>query len=430
MFKLAKRTNCVIHSVLQQRYFSSRIELKREYFQEKEQSLITDSDTEISLFKYESGVEAMRFKNNSTELIILPFQGHQIWDCKYKRVYKPSIQSTLSRSESSSPIDDYHSIAMQSMFDEPISVLNTDPWDYLRTYGAYFIHCGILAMGAPGDGDDHGLHGEIANGQFNKSFIDINEGNNAENTYSFNAEYIAKKQFDYNYKFISTHSVSSKGLINTTGCIENYYHKELPAMYMAHVNFRPECNAKLYFTATCNKHGDDVQIRTEIPAHIKASQEYIDLLDDLTKDPSKHYDLDEKMIELLSTEVVMTLNNYKEIKVDNDEWSVTLQKLKDDKSWKNDDGSYVLMHKSSQLPKGVRWMVVDPNIEAMGMVLPATGGPEGRSKAIERNEMISVPAAINGEPGKVQFDFRHGFVDKMESDKLIALVEDNNKKPL
>ena len=66
-------------------------------------------------FRYRSGVAGLRISNAKGELIMLPFQGQQIWDATF-----------LGRS-----------LTMRSMFDEPVATR-----DYLSNYGAFFIHCG------------------------------------------------------------------------------------------------------------------------------------------------------------------------------------------------------------------------------------------------------------------------------------------------
>lgn len=71
-------------------------------------------------FRYRSGVAGLRISNAKGEIVILPFQGQQIWDATF-----------LNRS-----------LTMRSMFDEPVATR-----DYLSNYGAFFIHCGATAMG-------------------------------------------------------------------------------------------------------------------------------------------------------------------------------------------------------------------------------------------------------------------------------------------
>ncbi len=100
-----------------------RIELQRRWFGEKERLVAEGGGLAVSAFRYDSGIEALRLRNRRGECIILPYQGQQIWNATF----------------------DEREIAMRSMFAEPVA---TDR--YVENYGAFFIHCGLTAMGAPG----------------------------------------------------------------------------------------------------------------------------------------------------------------------------------------------------------------------------------------------------------------------------------------
>ena len=70
----------------------------------------------------------MRLSNGEGELIILPFQGQQIWSANFGG----------------------RDLTMRSMFDQPRATRN-----YLETYGGFLLHCGFTAMGVPAEGDTH-----------------------------------------------------------------------------------------------------------------------------------------------------------------------------------------------------------------------------------------------------------------------------------
>ena len=93
-----------------------RIELYDQMFNEKERSLCQFDAFSITTFRYNSGVAALRIINARGEIIVLPFQGQQIWRANF----------------------DGRDLTMRSMFDEPVSTR-----DYLENYGAFMIHCGI-----------------------------------------------------------------------------------------------------------------------------------------------------------------------------------------------------------------------------------------------------------------------------------------------
>src|SRR6266404_4844392 len=109
------------------------IDLRPEQFTEAETVLATCGGLTASTYRYGSGVLGLRIANRVGRISLLPFQGQQIWDAEF-----------LGRP-----------LAMRSMFDEPVATE-----DYLKTYGAFLIHCGATAMGGPGPTDKHPLHGE------------------------------------------------------------------------------------------------------------------------------------------------------------------------------------------------------------------------------------------------------------------------------
>ena len=94
------------------------------------------TELKANLFLYPSGVHAIRLVNSRGEIIILPFQGQQIW----------------------SAIFDERELSMRSMFSIPKPTRS-----YLENYGGFLLHCGATAMGVPGDNDTHPLHGELPN---------------------------------------------------------------------------------------------------------------------------------------------------------------------------------------------------------------------------------------------------------------------------
>jgi hypothetical protein len=90
-----------------------RIELTAAMFGEKERPVCSMGAFEVSAFRYDSGIAALRVKNSRGEIIVLPFKGHQIWRAHF----------------------DGRDLTMKSMFDEPAATTT-----YLETYGAFFIH--------------------------------------------------------------------------------------------------------------------------------------------------------------------------------------------------------------------------------------------------------------------------------------------------
>lgn len=139
----------------------------------------------VSAFRFDSGVDALRIKNLRGEIVVLPYQGMQVW------------RATFDGCE----------LTMRSMFEQPE---NTRV--YLETYGAFFIHCGITDLGAPGPDDNHPLHGELPNAPMDAAWLIIdNESYNV----TVAAQYRHTVAFSTNYNAtISTMMSAGSALLD------------------------------------------------------------------------------------------------------------------------------------------------------------------------------------------------------------------------
>ena len=195
-----------------------RIALAPEHFSEKEKPLARFEELSASTFRYASGVCALRISNDLGQIIALPFQGQQIWNAEF-----------LGRT-----------LTMRSMFPEPKPTT-----DYLENYGAFLIHCGITAMGGPGVGDTHPLHGELPNAPFQTAELLVGRsGGRAfmaltgsyQYTVAFSHNYVARPK-------VTMIAGSSRLAVDLT--VTNLKHAPQELMYLAHINFRPVDGGKL-----------------------------------------------------------------------------------------------------------------------------------------------------------------------------------------
>ena len=113
----------------------THINLFPEYITEKEKLIIKSEVFSAFVFRFESRALGLRLRNDAGELVLLPFQGQQIWSAEFAG----------------------RNLTMRSMFDQPQPTRT-----YLETYGGFLIHCGATAMGVPTKDDNHPLHGEAA----------------------------------------------------------------------------------------------------------------------------------------------------------------------------------------------------------------------------------------------------------------------------
>jgi len=326
------------------------INLNPQFFSEREKILVEHGSLSASAFRFESGVLGLRLKNETGELVMLPFQGQQIWSAAF----------------------DGRDLTMKSMFAEP------QPTQvYLQNYGGFFLHCGATAMGVPSKDDTHPLHGELPNAPYQRAYLVIGEeekgaymglGGRYQYTVAFNHNYLAEP-------LVKLYADSTLFTLSLT--ITNLKHSEMELMYLAHINFRPVDNGRLVYSAPYTP--EHVRVRKSIPSHIRPGPGYVEFLEELGREPEKHHVLAPDLV--FDPEVVFSIDYL----ADEDGWAHSMQV--------HPDGSadYV-RHRPDQLDKGIRWICRTPDQDALGIVLPATAEPEGYLAEKAKGNVKVLPA--------------------------------------
>lgn len=316
---------------------TTTVNLTQEMFTSKERLLVESGELTASLFLFDSGVAAVRLANSRGELVMLPFQGQQIWSASF----------------------DGRNLTMKSMFDEPKSTQT-----YLETYGGFLLHCGMTAMGVPAAGDNHPLHGELPNARFQDAYLLVGEdelgpylalGGRYRHTVAFSTNYVAEPLVT-----LRAGAASADIALEVT----NLKQTPMELMYLAHANFRPVDNSRLVYSAEATP--EHVRVRRSIPSHVKPGPGYVEFLDALAQEPSKHHVLKPELA--FDPEVVFLIDYL----ADDDGWAHTLQ------VHPNGSADYI-GHRPEQLDHGVRWICRTPDQDALGLNLPATAEPEGYS---------------------------------------------------
>ncbi|HET7714941.1 MAG TPA: DUF4432 family protein [Bauldia sp.] len=311
---------------------TATVELRPEHFGEPERLLVTNGEMTAATFRYATGVAGLRIRNSAGHIDLLPFQGQQIWDAVFHG----------------------RSLTMGSMFPEPRPTT-----DYLSTYGAFFIHCGMTAMGNPGAGDTHPLHGEIPNAPFSARLLVGEDGGRP--FMALAGEYRHTVAFAHNYA--ATPMLTLRGGDSHVGVefvVRNLMRKPMELMYLAHINFRPVDGAVLVDAVP-----DDlghINVRTALPSNFAPTEDHKRLLAEVLADPAVHRTIGRRV----DPELVMTMT----YPSDADGWAETMQ-------LHPDGGADFVRHRPSELPKGVRWTTRTGDQDAIGIVLPATAEPDG-----------------------------------------------------
>lgn len=325
----------------------SKIYLYEKFFTEKETELFSDGTLSASIFKYSTGVEALRIKNANGYGIFLPFLGQMIWRAEF-----------LGRT-----------LTMKSVFEEPIKPL----YNYTETYGPFLMHCGLLAMGNPTSEDTHLPHGEIPIAKYNSAYIVYGEDEKGKYL-GLSGVYKNKACYELDYEFSPTVKLYENATyFDVKVDIKNNKDVPLEYYYLCHINHLPVDGAKLEYTADRSK----IKVNHEVPENYfdtQGAKNTNDYLDRLDKDPSLMDEVGAKGQEY-KPEIVFML------KYESDEnGNAYTMQINPDKT------STFVMHRPSELPYALRWITRTDDEQAMGMVLPATAEHFGRLYCQRNNQ--------------------------------------------
>ena len=354
---------------------ATTIHLAPHFFDARQRTLIEQGELAATIFTFDSGVAGLRLRNSQGELVMLPFQGQQIWSAAFGG----------------------RNLTMKSMFDQPRPTL-----DYLSTYGGFLLHCGATAMGVPMGEDTHPLHGELPNAPYQRAWVTLGEdeagpyialGGAYQHTIAFSTNYVAEPQ-------VKLYAGATRCWISMT--VRNLKATPMELMYMAHVNFRPVDHGQLVYTAHATP--ETARVRKSIPAHVRPTLAYLQFLDDLQEHPEKHNVLSPDLP--FDPEVVFTFD----YQADADGWAHSMQV--------HPDGSAdYIRHRPSELDKGVRWISRTPDQAALGLVLPSTAEPEGYHAEKAKGNIRVIPGG-----GLFHCAMEAGYLDAGEAKAMAARI--------
>lgn len=352
------------------------IELKPGHFGDAETVLASFGGLTASTFRYGSGVLGLRLKNEVGHLALLPFQGQQIWDAEF-----------LGRT-----------LTMRSMFSEPVPTL-----DYLRTYGAFLIHCGATAMGGPGPTDRHPLHGELPNAPYRTARLVVGQDDRGP-FMALTGSYRHSVAFSHNYEAQPTVTLNAgSSRIRADLTIRNLRPVPMELMYLAHVNFRVVDGSVIVDTA--RRGPRHVRIRANLPPQLTPSTAYLDLVEAVRADPEIHRRIDPARA--IDPELVLLLDCV----ADDSGWAHALQLLPD-------GSADFISHRPDQLDHAVRWMTRTGDQEALGLLLPATAEVDGYSAEKAKGNLKLIPSQSS-----FRCNLEFGALDRSDAAALRAKID-------
>ncbi len=324
-----------------------RIPLVAARFGPVETVIATMNGAVVSGFSYGSGIAALRLKTARADVLILPFVGQQIWRAVF----------------------DGRDLSMRSMFDEPVQTAH-----YLQSYGAFFIHCGLTAIGAPGPKDQHPLHGELPMAPFTDTVLILDE---VAGTVMVEGAYHHRVAFSTNYRAVASVSL---GMTNTALDIklqvENLRAAPMDLMYLGHANFRPVPDGELTYSARYTP--ENVAVRRSVPAHITPPPGYGAFVDRLAADPALHHRLTADLP--FDPEVVFAVA----MQPDADGQAHAMQTHPDGQG-------DVISYAVDSLPMAIRWVCRTADQQGLGLALPSTSGVEGYAAEKAAGRVTVVP---------------------------------------
>jgi Domain of unknown function (DUF4432) len=329
---------------------SIRINLYANMFGEAERTLVTHDGMSASVFRFPSGVCGLRLTNEHGSLVLLPFQGQQIWSAQMNG----------------------RDLTMRSMCAEPRAGV-----PFLETFGGFLQHCGATAMGGPSPNDTHPLHGELPNAPYQHAHLEIGEdergryiglGGQYQHTVAFVCNYLAEPLV----KLYANATLFEIGMR-----ITNLKASEMELMYLMHINFRPIDHSRLVYSAHYTP--EHVRVRMGIPAHIKPLPGYPEFLEELKAHPERHHRLEPELA--FDPEVAIFIDYV----ADEEGWARSLQVHPDGKA------DYVA-HQPTQLPRATRWLCRTPDQDSIALVEPSTAEPEGYLAEKAKGNIKVLPA--------------------------------------
>lgn len=344
------------------------LNLKKEFFTDREYVLAENKDMKATAFKYSTGVAALKVENKNGYFIILPFQGQQIWRACFCG----------------------RELTMKTMKAEPVPNVA-----FLKTYGGFLLHCGITSVGAPDA--DHLQHGEIPNIEYDSAYMEIGE------------DYMAVGgSVDYNVSYVKRYIFSPKCTLTSDATtmkidveLKNMREDPLEYAYLCHINFAPIYGAKLHYNAKCKT------VHRIIPEDMNPDKKkkLIAQLDRLEKDIHSADTVGEDG-QFYQPEICCTM-------IYEGDKGYTLQ-------YKEGEGACYVCHPTDALPCSIRWISRYETEDAMGMVLPSTCEHRGYQYIKENGQL----KYLDGY-GTLKFTMEAGWIDDAKAKETIKKINNN-----
>jgi len=280
--------------------------------------------------------------------VVLPEKGHQVWRAAFDGV----------------------DVTWRSLHEVPPATT-----DFLSGYGAFFTHCGLTAVGAPGAGDDHTLHGELPAAPFTAARLicDAADGRlTLAGTYRHRATFGAAYTATASVTLLADRPQAEIAIE-----VVNDSARPFELMYLGHANFRLVDGATLLATAPATPAA--MRVRRDVPGHVTPQPGYTDFLDQLAADPSLHQRLTPELP--ADPELVFEMD----MEADGEGQAHAMQR--------HPDGSAEFVsYPRDTAPVAIRWLSRTGDHDGVGLAFPATSGVAGRTAEHARGRFVRLLA--------------------------------------
>ena len=351
--------------------------LPRAGFGEKERVAARFCGLTASLFRHDSGIEAVRLTNARGAVEVLPYFGQMVWGAEFDGV----------------------PLAMESMFQTPRPAESI-----VGTYGCLAFHSGLLRNGVPSPLDAHALHGEAPCAPMDSAGIVC--GVDAlgpwmavvgERDYAmgFGAHYLARPRV-----------VLREG---ATGFdmemnVDNLSTAPMDLMYMCHVNFAFAAGARLVQSAPFTP--AHVVVRTAVPGHVTPNDDYRALIAELAENPARMARLDEPA--RYDPEQVFYIKGAK----------TGPDGLVRHLLLRREGDAFAIAWDPAAMPHTIRWILVNGDQRVAAFAMPATCEPEGHSAERRKGNVRALAGGASA-----RFTTHVGYVDAARAGAVARAIE-------
>jgi hypothetical protein len=355
----------------------ARFALQRSSFGQKERVAAEFGGLSASLFRYDTGIEAIRLSHARGSVVVLPYMGQMVWSAQFDGV----------------------ELAMQSMFPapRPAKVI-------VETYGCLAYHAGILRNGVPTSDDTHILHGEAPCADMDQAGIAC--GADAQ------GRWIAVTgERDYAMGF-GAHYLATPRVVLREGAttieiemqVENLSAAPMDLMYMCHVNFAFAEGARIVQSAPFTP--EHVVTRTAIPGHVTPTDDYRALLAELAANPARMERLNEPR--RYDPEQVFYIKGAKP----------AADGLVHYMMQRREGDAFAIAWDPQVMPHTIRWVLANSDQRVAAFAMPATCEPEGYTAEKRKGHVRSLAGGATA-----RFLTYVGYVDPAQAGAGVQFIE-------